>query len=251
MKKIIFHNNKTLKDYENKIASRDCAFPLLIDFERKSFGFFDVREYFFGYIDLQGGGLHVGTGFSVDGFELEAELDVAGVLLQKGAELGGDVVVDAARLGDDGEAVDELVLDGGQHLHVVQTELQLVGIPAPSLGVRLYVEEVADGHEVLEVGPVFAEEAELVVGVEVLDAHDAVGLVALGVSFLTGGDDAARADGGILEGREVAVERAETGVADVVENDAVLVQGVCGEVDADEVAFLVQAVQSAGGRHVD
>ena len=145
--------------------------------------------------------------------------------------------------GIDADRLHEAVLDVLQEADGGDAEVELGLLPAPRLhgGVD---EEVKPWPAVFaKVDVIVAEEGDVAAAREVLDTDDAVRLAILGHAFAIAGDDAAEGELPALEALPLAAADVfHRHVADVVEDDAILVEWVGGE-----VLLTIEALQWAPG----
>lgn len=145
----------------------------------------------------------------------------------------------------EGDALDELVLDVAEEVDLSDADA-VGGGRRPHLdGLGTDVERRTFDEVVSPLEPVFAEERKFTRAIEVFHADDTIRVATLGCASTHAGDDAAEGEGGHGGKGSTVFELADAHGADVVENDAVFVERMGGEVDADEVAFLVEPFEVA------
>ena len=125
-------------------------------------------------------------------------------------------------------------------------QIEFLLAPLVGLDAARDVDAVADGEIGFPLCPFTPEDAKFVGARHVLHAHLAVGEALARDALGRGRDDAAKGDLALLDGVEV-LEGCDGNGADFFEHDAVGVQRVARDIDADEVALAVEALQFAPG----
>ena len=137
------------------------------------------------------------------------------------------------------------VLDFGHQFNAVHHKIELCLVVLAWLATALYVEEVTGDEVVLFLHPLVAKEEHLGRAAEVLNLSYSVGAAFLGEACAWRvADNTAK---GYLAATQClkVVHLASLGVAELVEDDGIVVERVCRQVDAYKLPFAVQALQGA------
>ncbi len=106
-------------------------------------------------------GTHQQIGIAVNIMYLEKELRLALVILQNGLQVADHRFIYRIALHIDGEAVDAVLLDRLQILHIAYLEIEIVGIAVTGNALGGNVDGAAFNHDAAPLAPVLAKESQL------------------------------------------------------------------------------------------
>ena len=179
--------------------------------------------------------------------QLEEKLRLAGMLADNLSQVSNNLIVQQISGQLNGDAVNSLILHILQILHTrhLQVLRSVLVVLEARLNLTRHVDGSANGEITRAQTPVVAEERQLARTFEVLQGHDTKRFAVFGEARTDSRHDAAQDDiFAIGQCRYVGQFRTAC-VTEVVEHNLIFVQRMSGEIDAHEVALLVQALNVA------
>ena len=178
--------------------------------------------------------------------ELYVELGPAiGTVLGYRGEVVGNHLIEILGIHHNGKSLHTLLLDRLQVLDITNGKVHETAVGIFLHTARRDIDRTSHGKHSAPSSPLLAEEGDIATAFIVFHRDEATGLARLCHCRAHLRDDAAKLNLRLLRQRHLIVELRAVGVAHLVEDDLVVVERMCRQVDAHQVAFLVEPLYGA------
>ena len=188
---------------------------------------------------------HIGLGLGI--VNLKEELSLALIILHQRLDIIHQRFVYHRTVHDDGKLLQAVLLHGLEILHGADLEVEIVAVAVTGYTLRRNEDGAALYHDASPVAPVLTEERQLARSFEILDGDEAARLSGLGELGFHPGDDAAEHHILLLGKLHLVAQFRAVGIAEVAEDDFVIVERMSREIDAHELTLPVEPLDGAPG----